>query len=291
VITNVGAAHLEGLGSIARVAKAKGELFEHMPASATIAVNLDDQWVVRVAMGYSGRRIGFGTDGDVRARAIDDRGFDGIAFELEIDGRAAPVRLKACGAHNVGNALAAAACAHALGLDLEVIRVGLERAEPPKMRMQVRKLPNGVTVINDAYNANPSSMEAALRALARHRGRSIAVLGEMRELGPGATELHRALGQSAADVGIAVLIAVGPQADAVAIGARDAARANGSPIEVHLCADGRAAADVVRGIWRSGDAVLVKGSRGGDDEEAVRRHGARMAETAHLLEGAGDERP
>jgi UDP-N-acetylmuramoyl-tripeptide--D-alanyl-D-alanine ligase len=291
VITNVGAAHLEGLGSIAGVAKAKGELFEHMPAGATIAVNLDDEWVMRVAAGHRGRRIGFGTGGEVRALAIDDRGFDGIAFELEVDGRRAPVRLKSCGAHNVGNALAAAATAHGIGLDLEAIRVGLERAEPPKMRMQVRRLANGVTVINDAYNANPSSMEAALRALARHRGRGIAVLGEMRELGPDATELHRALGCSAADVGIAVLVAVGPQADAVADGARHAARTNGSPIDVHTCADGRAAADLVRGLWKPGDAVLVKGSRGGDDEEAVRRHGARMAETAHLLESAGDERP
>jgi UDP-N-acetylmuramoyl-tripeptide--D-alanyl-D-alanine ligase len=288
VITNVGAAHLEGLGSIAGVAAAKGELFEHMSTAATIAVNLEDEWVVRVATNFKGTKIGFGADGEIRARAVSALGFGGVEFELDIDGRRAPVRLRAAGAHNVANALAAASVTHGLGLDLETIRAGLESAEPPALRMQVTRLANGITLINDAYNANPSSMEAALRALTRHAGRTIAILGEMRELGPQTTELHRALGRSAGDLGVAVVVGVGPERDAIAAGAAETRNAR---TEIHVCADARAAAELVGRIWKPGDAVLIKGSRGADDEDGVRRYGARMVEAAVLLEKAGGERP
>jgi UDP-N-acetylmuramoyl-tripeptide--D-alanyl-D-alanine ligase len=283
VITNVGPAHLEGLGSIEGVAKAKGELFAGMQRDATIAVNMDDPWVARLAADFPGRRIEFGEGREVTARDALDRGWDEIAFRLEVGGRAAAVRLAMAGLHNVQNALAAAAAAHALGLDLDVIVAGLEAAVAPAMRMEVVRLANGVTVVNDAYNANPASTLAALRAVAHMPGRAIAVLGEMRELGAASAALHRDIGRAAAEIGFAVLLAVGSEAEHTAAGARAA----GGMMEIHVCPDAATAAETVAVLWRPGDAILVKGSRGPDTEEGVRRYGARMVEVVRRLEEKG----
>jgi UDP-N-acetylmuramoyl-tripeptide--D-alanyl-D-alanine ligase len=284
VITNVGPAHLEGLGSVAGVAAAKGELFAGMRRDATIAVNAEDEWVSRLARDFPGRQVEFGCGCEVEATAVRDFGLDGIAFDLSVNGRKANVRLRMCGLHNVTNALAAAAVAHALGLDLEAIRAGLAAVEAPKMRMEVFRLANGVTVVNDGYNANPASVEAALRTSAGQPGRLVAVLGEMRELGAQSTALHRAVGRLAATSGAAVLIAVGPHAEHQAVGAREGGM---GPAAVHVCEDPAAAAAAVTALWQPGDVVLLKGSRGADTEEAVRRCGSRMAEVARLLKEAG----
>ncbi|MDX2170333.1 MAG: UDP-N-acetylmuramoyl-tripeptide--D-alanyl-D-alanine ligase [Deltaproteobacteria bacterium] len=284
-ITNVGPAHLEGVGDLAGVARAKGELFAGLSPHAVIAVNMDDPLVVGAAAGYAGRRVEFGHGRTVRAEAIDDRGADGVGFRLAIGAARAPVMLRAAGAHNVQNALAAAAVAHALGIGLDAIVAGLAAAEPPKMRMQVVRLANGVTLINDAYNANPASTNAALDAVARAAGaagRAIAVLGEMRELGSTSAALHAAVGAHAAAAGVAWLIAVGPQADAIAAGARAA-----GGLAVDECPDAAAAAALIAERWQAGDAILVKGSRGADDEPGVRRYGARMAEVVARLSERG----
>jgi UDP-N-acetylmuramoyl-tripeptide--D-alanyl-D-alanine ligase len=127
-------------------------------------------------------------------------------------------------------------------------------------------------------------MAAALQAIGRHAGRSIAVLGEMRELGPDAAALHREVGRCAARSGVGVLIAVGPLAGDTAAGARESLR---SDLDVHVCSDAKAAARLIQSLWQPGDAILVKGSRGGDDEAGVRLYGARMAEVVALLEEAG----
>ncbi|MBX3026511.1 UDP-N-acetylmuramoyl-tripeptide--D-alanyl-D-alanine ligase [bacterium] len=286
VITNVGPAHLEGVGSVDGVARAKGELFAGMPAAGAIAVNMDDARVAAAAARFAGRRrIEFGSGRLVRAEAIDDADLAGCAFTLCIGDARAPVRLRAAGRHNVQNALAAAAAAHALGLDAAVIAAGLAAAEPPRMRMQVVPLANGVTVINDAYNANPGSTAAALDAVGRLPGRAIAALGEMRELGPRSAELHAAVGAHAVAAGVAWVLAVGPGAEPIAEGAR---RAGGALVDV--CADAAAAAALIGARWQPGDTVLVKGSRGGDAEPGVRRYGARMAEVVALLEAAAGGR-
>jgi UDP-N-acetylmuramoyl-tripeptide--D-alanyl-D-alanine ligase len=283
LITNVGPAHLEGLGDLDGVAAAKGELFAGMRPSAAVAVNLEDERVVRLAADFRGRHIGFGRGGEVSADAIEDRGFDGIDFQLRIGGRGAAVRLRLAGRHNVQNALGAAAVAHGLGIDLDAIAHGLAAAHPPKMRLQVVRLANGVTLVNDAYNANPASTEAALDAIARTAGRAVAVLGEMRELGADSAALHRRVGAYAAACGVRWLLAVGPQAEEIAAGAR----ATGKDLEVTLCDDAAGAAELLIARWQRGDAILVKGSRGSDTEEGVRRYGARMAEVAARLEAAG----
>lgn len=282
VITNVGPAHLEGLGDLDGVARAKGELFAGMRRDAVIAVNMDDPRVVGAARDFPGRRVEFGSGREVHAEDVREHDVDRLAFTLVIGAARAAVRLHATGRHNVQNALAAAAAAHALGIGLAAIADGLAAAEPPKMRLQVVRLANGVTIVNDTYNANPASTIAALDAVARGPGRAIAVLGEMRELGAASSALHGEVGAHAASCGIHWLIAVGPQADATAAGARAA-----GTIDVSVCADAAAAAALIATRWRPGDAILVKGSRGADDEDAVRRYGARMAEVVARLQDVG----
>jgi UDP-N-acetylmuramoyl-tripeptide--D-alanyl-D-alanine ligase len=284
VVTNVGPVHLEGCGSLAGVAAAKGELFAGMRRDATIAVNRDDEWVVKIAASFVGRRIEFGTSGDVEARAVTDFGLDGVAFDLCVGGRTAKVRVRIPGLHNVANALAAAAVTYAIGLDLDTIAAGLDAVAAPPKRMQVVRLANGTTLLNDSYNANPANVEAALRVLTRQAGRSVAVLGEMRELGAESDTLHQRIGALAAQLGVRVLVTVGARGEALATGAR----AGGlGPAAVHVCADPAAAAAAVATLWQRGDVILIKGSRGPATEEVVRLRGSRMAEVVRLLEEAG----
>ena len=271
VITCVAPAHLEGLGSIHGVAEAKAELYRRLRPSATAVVNADDPLVSASARAFPGRKVPFGTDGDglaVGARGIVDRGLEGIEFRLAVERREVPVRLAVPGRHNVTNALAAAAAGHALGVRLEALQAGLEAFQPPGMRMEVTHLPTGVTVLNDAYNANPASMAAALRTLAASRGRRrAAVLGEMRELGAETLVAHRALGAAAAAARLDALFLLGAHADAV----REGAEAAGFPADritiatTHDDLGGRLA------TWcRAGDLVLLKGSRGAAMEEVLR---------------------
>jgi UDP-N-acetylmuramoyl-tripeptide--D-alanyl-D-alanine ligase len=271
VITCVAPAHLEGLGSLHGVAEAKAELYRRLRPSATAVVNADDPLVAASARAFPGRKIPFGTAGEglaVEARDIVDRGLDGIDFRLAVERHDVPVRLAVPGRHNVTNALAAAAAGHALGIGLDALQAGLEAFQPPGMRMEVTQLPTGVTVLNDAYNANPASMAAALRTLAASRGRRrAAVLGEMRELGAEAVRAHRELGAAAAALHVDALFLLGAHADAVRAGAEAA----GFPADritiaaTHEELGGRLAA------WcRAGDLVLLKGSRGAAMEEVLR---------------------
>lgn len=268
VITNIGSAHLEAFGgSMAGVAAAKTELFAGLGSGAVMAVNLDDEWVRRLATRFPARQVTFGADGEVRARAVVDLNLDGIAFDLQIGAATARVRLRMVGRHNVSNALAAAAIGHAMGLSCEAIAAGLERTLPTAMRMQIARLGNGVTVINDTYNANPSSAEAALVALRRFSGRPVVVLGEMRELGDEARRAHRFIGERAAALGVHALIMLGTYAEDMAAGARD----GGLPATaMEVCGSHAEAAAAVMARWQPGDIVLIKGSRSMKMEEVVR---------------------
>jgi UDP-N-acetylmuramoyl-tripeptide--D-alanyl-D-alanine ligase len=266
LITCVAPAHLEGLGSIEGVARAKGELFAGLAPTATAVVNCDDPHVSRVAAGLRCRRQDFGADRPVSGRGITPDGLRGIRFELVVPGASAPVRLPLLGRHNVGNAVAAAAAASALGVGIDAIVAGLESAAPAPMRLSVERLPNGVDLINDAYNANPGSMRAALSALEGVADHCTVVLGEMRELGPGAADLHVEVGAAVARLRPRSFCAVGAYADEYARGAVGAGMAGEA---VTAVATNPAAADAVARSWRAGDAVLVKGSRGARMEEVV----------------------
>jgi len=273
-ITQVSEEHLEGLGSLEGVAAAEGELFAGLPENAVAVVNGDDAWVRRQAQRFAGRKVFFGADTAIRAEHVADLGFDGVAFDLRIEGLRRRVRLRLLGRHNVANALCAAALAHAAGIEFDCIVAGLEAVQPAAMRMEVHRLKNGVVLINDAYNANPGSMLAALQALASLPGRSLAVLGEMRELGVGRLDAHRRLGERAAHLGVDLLVVVGEVAAVVASGAHAVGMRPGSIV---ACRTHEEAARAVRDRWQPGDAVLVKGSRG-----------AHLEKVAELLEEAGN---
>jgi len=267
VVLNVGRAHLQGVGGLAGVAAAKGELFEGLSGDAVIAVNVDDPWVVKIADNFSGRKVYFGSRGEVRADNIVDFGFDGVGFDLLINGRRAKVRLRMIGRHNVTNALAAAAIGHAMGLPQGVIVKGLREASPPPMRMQVERLANGMMVLNDSYNANPSSVEAALEALRRMPGRLVVVLGAMWELGDESRRAHREIGERVASLGADLLVTLGELGESIAAGALEAGMAESA---VHVCTTHEEAAEIVRRQREAGVVVLVKGSRGMKMEEVVR---------------------
>ena len=269
LVTCIGPEHLEGVGSLHGAACAEGELFRRLRPSAVAVVNGDDPLVVEQAAAFPGRCVVFGTDGEVGAEAIEDLGIEGTRFVLRVAEARLPVRLAVAGRHNVSNACAAAAAAHAVGIAGETVRAGLERVTAPSMRMEIRRLPSGVTVLNDCYNANPASMAAALQTLAAsHATRRIAVLGEMRELGEHAEAACHELGTAAAAVGLEVLLLLGVQAPLV----RDSALAAGMDASrVVVAADHDEAARRLRTTIRAGDVVLLKGSRGATLERILQR--------------------
>ncbi|MGX7680409.1 UDP-N-acetylmuramoyl-tripeptide--D-alanyl-D-alanine ligase [Jatrophihabitans sp. DSM 45814] len=266
VVLNVGSAHLGEFGSVAAIAQAKGELVEALPAASDggIAVlNADDPVVAAMAGRTHARVIAFGENrnADVRAEKvrIDDVGR--AAFELVASTGRAPVVLGLYGEHHVGNALAAAAVALECGLSIEDVGAALSAARPrSKWRMEVTQTADGITVVNDAYNANPESMRAALKSLAiMSRGRrSIAVLGHMAELGADSAAEHDSLGRLAVRYDIGKVIAVGEPARPIAHGAALEGSWDGESEWVATTAE---ATLRLSEVLRAGDVLLVKGSR------------------------------
>jgi UDP-N-acetylmuramoyl-tripeptide--D-alanyl-D-alanine ligase len=265
-VLNVGRAHAGEFGSIDAVAKAKGELPEALPADGVAILNSADPRVLAMAARTPARIITFSaepaSDANVRAADIRLDELGRASFLLQMPGGIAPVTLRLHGAHHVPNALAAAAIAAELGMDTPAIADALSNATSrSKWRMELRERPDGVLVVNDAYNANPESMRAAIDALghiARGGRRGFAVLGHMAELGDIAAESHEEAGRLAAQAGVAGLIAVGEQARPVLDGARAQPGWRGEAIAVP---DARAAVGALRNLLRPGDVVLVKASR------------------------------
>ena len=221
----------------------------------------DDPYFAALKQKWNGRVISFGIDqrADIKASGIKQDG-DFTDFTLDAKGSTVNVRLRTVGRHNIYNALAAAAAAVAVGMPLESIKRGLDEFAPVAMRSEL-KVVKGRTVLADHYNANPGSVKAALETLVTLRpgARSVAVLGDMLELGPSAGEDHRAIGRIAAHLGVDVLIAVGPLAKLMLEGAHEA----GMPRERLFAAGSHAEAAVrLAKESKNGDAVLIKGSRG-----------------------------
>jgi len=261
VITNIGPAHLEFLGSLDRVAEAKAELLGNIRSGGTAVLNADDPYFETLKNKWSGRVLSFGIErrADVNASAIrQDRDF--TDFTLEAEGAQANVRLRAVGMHNIYNALAAAAAASAVGMPLDSIKHGLDDFAPVAMRSELKVI-KGRTVLADHYNANPGSVKAALETLVTLRpgARSVAVLGDMLELGASSAEEHRAIGRIAARLGVDVLITVGTLAKHMLEGAREAGM---RPERLFAAGSHAEAAARLAKASRNGDAVLIKGSRG-----------------------------
>jgi UDP-N-acetylmuramoyl-tripeptide--D-alanyl-D-alanine ligase len=263
VVLNVGSAHLGEFGSAEGIAQAKGELVEALPDDGTAVLNADDARVIGMAARTSARvlRTGRGEDADVRAVDVTLDETARARFTLASAGERHPVQLQVVGEHQVANALSAAGAALAAGMAPAEVAAALSAAGPrSRWRMEVSRRDDGVTVVNDAYNANPESMRAALAALAGLTGtRRIAVLGAMAELGPDAAAEHERLGRDAAAAGVDLIIAVGPDAVGIADGAATAGR-RAREESVHV-PDRAAARELLSEVLRSGDVVLVKASR------------------------------
>lgn len=253
VLTGIGRAHLEAFGTLDGVAREKGALLNHVRDGGAAFVNGDDPHCRRLAdeAGCKVFRYGFGEDNDIRAADVTALA-TGLAFVW--NGHTL-IRMPLLGRHNVYNALAAIGVAQRCGITPEDIALRLATAKAPDMRLRVERAGDRV-VLNDAYNANPDSMAAALRTLAdTAKGfRSVAVLGEMYELGADAEACHAELGRVAAEAGVSAIIAVGRYAQATV----DAAGGVG---ERHACADRAAALEVLRAVAAPGSVVLFKGSR------------------------------
>jgi UDP-N-acetylmuramoyl-tripeptide--D-alanyl-D-alanine ligase len=255
VITNAAEAHLEGFGSLRGVCAAKGELLDHLPRAGTAVINADDQfrsdWVARSPCEFT---ITFGFARNADCRVLGEPQFmpAGSEFRMRLpDGEEADVWLPLLGRQNVANALAAAAAAQAVGANLEDIVAGLARVTPVRGRLRAVPGRNGATIIDDSYNANPSSVHAALDHLAGLSGKRILVFGNMAELGPAAADLHKEIGEYARGR-CDFLFAIGDLASeaATAFGAAGC-----------RLADIEAAHRVVDPLLARDTTVLVKGSR------------------------------
>lgn len=268
IITSVGAAHLEGLNSLAGVAREKGSLYQNVRRGGVIAVNVDDPWVKKLGAKFAGKKLTYGKDGQLRATSARLRG-RGTDVVFQAGRQRCRVHLNYLGQHNIANALGAAALTLGAGVKLSAVKRGLERARPFSMRMQIEAW-NGVGVINDTYNANPASMRAALRTLAeiRARGAKIAVLGDMFELGKHSGKEHRRLGGEAALAGLDALFLLGREAKQVRRGAV------GGGMRAEQIVIGRDHADLARRLGervKKGDWLLFKGSRGMQMEKVLRQ--------------------
>ncbi|BFU95432.1 MAG: UDP-N-acetylmuramoyl-tripeptide--D-alanyl-D-alanine ligase [Nitrospira sp.] len=273
IITNIGPDHLEFFGSMEGSAQAKAELLDLLPADGTAVLNADDPYFDYLASRARSRVVSFGLSekADVRAARVTFDVKSGTRFDLLLPGKGRPVgvTMKVHGAHNVLNALSAAATGFALNLSGATISEGLATFRPAAMRSQVISH-HGVQIINDCYNANPASMKAAIELLAKWapaRTR-VAVLGDMLELGAQTKAFHREVGSFLAGRDVARLIACGSLGREIAEGARQGGMPAAAITEV---ADAAAAADLLRMEVRQGDVVLVKASRGMKLEQVVQR--------------------
>ena len=260
IVTNVCEVHMELLGSIENIAKAKAELVQAIPAGGTVILNADDARVAAMrSLAADGVRVltyGIGADADVRAEALRLTS-DGSQFMVTWNNERHDYSIPLAGRHNVSNALAALAAGFVLGYTPQEMQTGLQRLTVTKMRYEVHEV-GAWTFINDAYNASPSSMAAAVETTANlYEGRKIAVLGDMLELGDAAEEAHRRIGRRVAELGFAALVTYGPQSRWI----HAAAEAAGCPVCRHAETH-EAAAEHLRALLRDGDTVLFKGSRG-----------------------------
>lgn len=263
-VLNVGSAHIGEFGSREAIAVAKGEIVEALPAAGTAVLNADDDLVAAMAPRTRAGVTTFGAgDADVAVGELTTDDLGRQSFELRHRGSYATVHLAQVGSFQWRNAAAAAAMALAAGLDLDTVAESLCDAVPAsRWRMEVGERDDGLVVLNDSYNANPESMRAAVDTLvgigARAGRRTVAVLGEMRELGDGARDAHHDLGAYAAGAGVDVVVSVGTAADPVAAGFAAAGTSG-----VAIPTVGRdAASDWLRHNVSAADVVLVKASRG-----------------------------
>jgi UDP-N-acetylmuramoyl-tripeptide--D-alanyl-D-alanine ligase len=273
VWTNVGEAHLGFFASLDAIADAKAEILERAGASTLLVANVDDPRIAARIGAFRGRVVTFGIEAaaaDVRASAVVDRGIDGTRARVTTRRGAVEMTTPLLGRANLANILAATAVAEEFGVPLASLAARAAQLRPSAHRGEVIRLATGVTVIDDSYNANPTATRKALEVMAGgDAARRVAVIGEMLELGERSVELHQIVGRAAASAGVNLLLAVG---GAPAKALADAAIAAGIPaasVRYFETSDG--AADAAAALVKTGDLVLVKGSRGVKTDRVVDR--------------------
>jgi len=269
IITNIGPAHLEGLGSVDAVLKAKGELLEKIKPDGTAILNADDPRLMKLAETIAGDVLFFGISKDaaIRAESIQGKG-EGVSFKLVLPEDSISVRLKTPAMFMISNALAAAAAGHLLELTAVEIKKGLEAFRPVQGRMNIHKTIKGIHIIDDTYNANPGSMQAAITTLMSLKGknRGFLITGDMLELGEHSAVMHQKIGAIAARSEIAGLYVTGNYAEDVVNGA----------LKEHMNPDNifkgtrEAIIETITDRLNADDWVLVKGSRGMAMEKVVK---------------------
>ncbi len=290
VITNIGTTHMELLGSQEAIARAKWELIEALPETGSAVLNGEDEWSVKQAEHDSHQTFFYGLEGrfhesDLRGRSLTPFGTLGTCFQAEMGhgdrslvllgekqaASSVTVRLPLPGEHNVLDALAALSVGVLLNVSLEEGCRGLAAMELSRMRLELQPGPGGSTLISDVYNANPTSMKASLQVLKERGGEStLAILGEMYELGEASRAGHYEVGQTVADLGISELITVGPLAQEIARGALEKGL---SPQRIHSFPEREGAIKKARELLaglNQGTWVLIKASRGMKMEEVTR---------------------
>lgn len=270
IITNISAAHIEGLGSIEGVLQAKAELMDEMPSSGLAVLNAEDPRLVRLAENASRDVLLFGFSSRADVRATDMTPKDtGTVFRLTTPRGKADIHIAVPGEVMISNALASAAAGHAAGLDPDEIRDGIERFQPEPGRMNIIRTLKGITILDDTYNANPASMKTAVSTLCSLKGsnKGFLVAGDMLEMGSHAKDAHRDIGAYAARSGLSGIFATGQYAGDVAKGAADA---NMKETAV-FTGSKEAIQDRLFSVMSNSDWILVKGSRGMKMETIVKK--------------------
>jgi UDP-N-acetylmuramoyl-tripeptide--D-alanyl-D-alanine ligase len=271
IITNIGVAHIEFMGSREAIATEKGALAEAVEPQGTVILNADDPFSEGIAARTRAKVVLAGTTGGA-VRAIEIRqSAEGSEFTIIEGAHRCRAQLPVAGSHMVQNALLAVAAGRAFGLSIEECAAGLAAAPLTRARLQIREI-GGVQFLDDSYNANPDSMKAALRTLVEldAEGKRIAVLGEMRELGTESERGHREVGETVATLGVDQLITIGDAAELIAEGARI-----GGLEKVLSARTTGEAAKLLGEIAEPGDLVLIKGSRAARTEEVFEQFGSQ----------------
>lgn len=268
VITNIGLSHIELLGTQENIARAKGELFAALPPDGVAFLLAEEPYAPFLRSLAPCRVVTFGTAADADFRVTDARFLADGTSRFAVNGQ--PMIMRVPGVHHLLNAAAAAAVAAELRIPLDLVAEQVASFTAPAMRMERRELAQGITLLDDAYNAAPDSMRSALTTLARlsEGRRTVAILGDMRELGDHSAAAHRAVGERVGEEGIAVLVVVGETASRdLAAGAEAALPAQ----DIHRFPTTEAAAAAVPSLLQPNDLVLVKGSRAMEMEKITAR--------------------
>jgi UDP-N-acetylmuramoyl-tripeptide--D-alanyl-D-alanine ligase len=266
VITNIAPAHLESLESLEKIAQAKFELLDNMPSPYTAVLNADDEFLAKKIKELKEKTISFGIKNKADFKADELTTSDAGHVGFKVNGKL-NINLKLLGEHNVYNALAAFAVGSLLGVDELKIKESLERYTPTELRMELVRIGN-IRVLNDSYNANPVSMEKALKTLKqiKSEGRKIAVLGDMLELGEKTFDYHFELGRSVVESGVDLLLTVGKLSFAIGQGAKEYGM---SPEKIFAFDNNEKVSSYLVENVKAGDLVLIKGSRKMKLEEVV----------------------